>query len=67
MIRESIRYSIHFQKNGNINLQPQIKIRQMVPLMIAQTKNKNFGYSQVYRSKVSLFIWGILVHKLKII
>jgi hypothetical protein len=31
----------------NINVQPQIKIRQMVPRIIVRTKNKNFGYPQV--------------------
>jgi hypothetical protein len=43
MIRESIQYSIHFQKNDinmlRINVQAQIKIHQMIPRIIVQTKN----------------------------
>ena len=50
MIRESIQYSIQFQKNDNSkNLQQKINIHQinLVPWITVQTKNKNCGYSQL--------------------
>ena len=63
MIRESIQYSIHFQKNDmlRINLQPQIKIHQinLVPWITAQTNIKIV----VTPNYLKL---GILVHKLRI-
>ena len=71
-IRESFvnQFSIQFNSKNTIiyvknYLQPQIKIRQknLVPWITVQTKNKKCGYSQY----LIYIIWGILVHKLRII